>query len=162
MKVTWVPEHTGFNTIFHQHTVTFVCFFTFLKCGYQKYLNDPYALHHIFIGQYRSKVLALLVTHWPLLCTQVLQRTGQADQTLPVCVCVSHSVLSDSLGPRGLWPTRLLCPWDSPGKNTGVGGHSLLQGIFPTQGLNPDLLRCRQTLYCLSHQGSPKPCIRTP
>ena len=33
MKVTWVPEHTGFNTIFHQHTVTFVCFFTFLKCG---------------------------------------------------------------------------------------------------------------------------------
>ena len=36
--------------------------------------------------------------------------------------------------------TRLLCPWDSPGKNTGVGGHSLLQGIFPTQGSNPSLL----------------------
>ncbi|KAM7244171.1 hypothetical protein CapIbe_004779, partial [Capra ibex] len=36
-------------------------------------------------------------------------------------------------------PTRLLCPWDSSGKNAGVGCHSLLQGIFPTQGLNPRL-----------------------
>ena len=46
-------------------------------------------------------------------------------------------------------------PWDSPGKNTGVGCHFLLQGIFPTQGSNPDLLHCRQILYHLSHQGSP-------
>ena len=46
-------------------------------------------------------------------------------------------------------------PWNSPGKNTGVGSHSLLQGIFPTQGLNPGLLRCRQILYQLSYQGSP-------
>ena len=44
---------------------------------------------------------------------------------------------------------------DSPGKNTGVGCLSLLQGIFPTQGLNPGLQHCRQILYCLSHQGSP-------
>ena len=50
-------------------------------------------------------------------------------------------------------PTRLLCPRGSPGKNTEVGGHSLLQGIFPTQGLNPGLLHCRRILYCLSHQG---------
>ena len=40
----------------------------------------------------------------------------------------------------GLWPARLLCPWDSPGKNTGVGCHALLQGIFQTQGSNPHLL----------------------
>ena len=40
-------------------------------------------------------------------------------------------------------------------KNTGVGSLSLLQGIFPTQGLNPGLLHCRQILYQLSHQGSP-------
>ena len=58
----------------------------------------------------------------------------------------SRSVLSDSLRPRGLQPTRLLCPWDSPGKNTGVGGHFLLQGIFPTQGSNQGLPQCRQTL----------------
>ena len=53
-------------------------------------------------------------------------------------------------------PTRLPCPWDSPGKNTGVGCRLLLQGIFPTQGSNPGLPRCRQTLqlYRLSYQGS--------
>ena len=45
---------------------------------------------------------------------------------------------------------------DSPGKNSGVGCHALLQGIFPTQGSNPGLLRCRWILYCLSHQGSPR------
>ena len=45
---------------------------------------------------------------------------------------------------------------DSPGKNTEVGCHALLQGIFPTQGSNPGLPHCRQILYCLSHQGSPR------
>jgi len=52
-------------------------------------------------------------------------------------------------------PARLLCLWDSPGKNTGVGSDSLLQGIFLTQGLNPGLLNFRQICYYLSHQGSP-------
>ena len=46
---------------------------------------------------------------------------------------------------------------DSPGKNTGVGCHALLHGIFPTQGSNPGLSQCRQILYCLSRQGSPSP-----
>ena len=50
---------------------------------------------------------------------------------------VSPSVMSDSLQPRGLKPARLLGPWNFPGKNTGVGCHFLLQGIFPTQELNP-------------------------
>ena len=45
---------------------------------------------------------------------------------------------------------------DSPGKNTGVGCHALLHGIFPTQGSNPGLPHCRQILYCLSRQGSPR------
>jgi len=44
---------------------------------------------------------------------------------------------------------------NSIGKNTGVGSHAVLQGIFPTPGLNPGLLLCRQILYLLSHQGSP-------
>ena len=51
--------------------------------------------------------------------------------------------------------TSFLFPWNSPGKNTGMGSHSLLQGIFLTQGSNPGLLHCRQILYHLSHQGSP-------
>ena len=52
--------------------------------------------------------------------------------------------MSDSLRPQGLQPTRLLCPWDSPGKNTGVGCHALFQGILPTQGVNAHL-------FCLLH-----------
>ena len=52
---------------------------------------------------------------------------------------------------------------DSPGKNTGVGCHALLQGISPTQGWNPGLLPCKQILYHLTHQGSPYTyiCIHT-
>ena len=45
--------------------------------------------------------------------------------------------------------------WDSPSKNTGLGSHFFLQGIFLTQGLNPGLLHCRQISYHLSHQASP-------
>ena len=77
----------------------------------------------------------------------------------------SHSVLLDSLWPHGL-SDQISCsvvsdslrphesqharPWNSPGQRTGVGSHSLLQGIFATQILNPGLLHCRQILYQLS------------
>ena len=50
--------------------------------------------------------------------------------------------------------TKFLHLWDFPGKSTGVGCHFLFQGIFPTQGLIPGLLPCRQKLHSLSHQGS--------
>ena len=53
--------------------------------------------------------------------------------------------MSDSLQHHGLQPTRLLCPWDFPGRSTGVGCHFLLQVIFPTQGSNLGLPHCRQT-----------------
>ena len=59
----------------------------------------------------------------------------------------SNSVVSSFLQPHGLYS-----PWNSPGQNTEVGSHSLLQGIFTTQGLNPGLLHCRQFLYQLSYQ----------
>ena len=58
-----------------------------------------------------------------------------------MCAC---SVMSNSLQPHRLQLARFLCPWDPPAKNIGVGCHFLLQGIFPTQGLNPRLL-------CLFH-----------
>ena len=61
--------------------------------------------------------------------------------------------MSDSVRPHGLWPTRLLCPWDFPGKNTGVGCHFLLQGIFPTQGSNLCPLYLQADSLPLSHQG---------
>ena len=63
----------------------------------------------------------------------------------------SRSVVSDSL-----WPHGLYSPWNSPGQNTGVGSCSLLHGIFPTQGLNPGLPRCRGILYQLSRHRSPR------
>ena len=64
------------------------------------------------------------------------------------------SVVSNSLQPHWLQPTRLLVNGDSQGKNIGVGYHALLQGIFPTQGSNTGLLYWRWILYCLSYQGS--------
>ena len=63
----------------------------------------------------------------------------------------SLSVVSDSLRLHGLYSS-----WNSPGQSTGEGSLSLLQGIFPTQGMNPGLPHCRQILYQLSHQGSPR------
>ena len=61
-----------------------------------------------------------------------------------------------------LRPCGLYSPWDSPGQSPGVGSLSLLQGIFPTQGLNPGLLHCRWILYRLTHQGSPRPSLTKP
>ena len=61
------------------------------------------------------------------------------------------SVVSDSLQSHGLWPARLLCPWDFPGKNTGVDCYFLFQATFLTQVWNPrllGLLNCRKILYC--------------
>ena len=78
--------------------------------------------------------------------TSILSHTTPYVLVARLCVTVwSH----------GLHPTRLLCPWDFPGNDTAVGCHFLLQGIFPTQGLSPGLLHCRQILYLLSYKGSP-------
>ena len=59
--------------------------------------------------------------------------------------------MSDSLPPHGLYS-----PWNSPGRNIGVGSLSRLQGLFLTQGLNPGLPHCRWILCQLSHKGSPR------
>ena len=66
-----------------------------------------------------------------------------SEMVVPLVRC--PSVLSNSL-----WPTRLLCPWDSPGKNAGVGCHFFLQDIFPTEGSNLPflcLLHCRWIIF---------------
>ena len=76
-------------------------------------------------------------------------RAGPTSQRGLKLIVLTRPLLCDPVG------CSLLCPWDSPGKNTEVSSHSLLQGIFLIQGLNPGLLHCRQILYCLSHQRSP-------
>ena len=82
-------------------------------------------------------------------------QSQKASQGNSVCVClVTQSC--PTLGTLWTGAPRLLCPWEFSGKNTGVGCHSFLQGIFPTQGLNWHplcLLHCRQNLYLLSHWG---------
>ena len=74
------------------------------------------------------------------------------DYVLPE---LSGSVVSNSLRPHCYSPPGSSVHWDSPGKNTRVGCHALLQGISQTQGWNPGLLHCGGILYHLSHQGSP-------
>ena len=76
-----------------------------------------------------------------------------------MCKSLSHVRLCDPIrysppgsSVHGILQARIL-EWKK--KNTGVGCHSLLQGLFLTQGSNPGLLHCKQILYCLSHQGSP-------
>ena len=87
--------------------------------------------------------------HW--LCARSV---GVYRNTVQGHYCVSSSVIPNSLPSHGLSPVRLLCPWDSPGKNTGAGCHFLFQGIFPTQDSNADL-RCRHSFPTKS-PGKPK------
>ena len=71
------------------------------------------------------------------------------------CCCGLFAILCPAvLQPRGLWPSRLLCPWNFPDMNTGVGCHFLLQGIFPNQVSNWSLLHQQADSWPLSHQGS--------
>ena len=95
--------------------------------------------------------------------THPLGASYSDEATLPLvpsrymlCVCVlTRSVMSDC-DPMDCSPPGASVLGDSPGKNAGVGCHALLQGIFPTQRLNPGLPHCRWILYRLSHQGSPR------
>ena len=96
--------------------------------------------------------------HLEMSGTNTYKKSGQTSFTPHMCMCVcvyvcvcvcacvrvrAHAracmclVVSVSLGIHGLQPSRLLCPWDFPGKNTGVGCYRLLQGIFLTQGSHP-------------------------
>ena len=86
------------------------------------------------------------------------RRTTHLPQACAVLGSVA--VVSDSATPW-LQPARLLCPWDCPGKNTGVGCHFLLQGILPNQGLIPGILHCKRILYQLTYQGSPRSSLIT-
>ena len=79
---------------------------------------------------------------YPLLSLKVL--VTQSRQLFSTPWTVAHQA---PLSMESSRPTRLLCPWNPPGKNTGAGCHSLLQGIFLSKGSNPGLLHCRQILY---------------
>ena len=84
-------------------------------------------------------------------CLASLQETRKNSMYKGKWKWKSCSVVSNSSRPH-----RLYSSWNSPGQNTGVGSLSLLQGIFPIQGLNPGFSHCRQILYHLSHKGTPR------
>ena len=79
------------------------------------------------VAKSRTRLSDWTELNWTLLCDVWLMSSIYN-------YCVSRSVVPDSLQPHGLQPTRLLCPWDFPGKDTGVGCHFFAQGIFPTKG----------------------------
>ena len=116
-------------------------------------------------GGVEVKSIVLLRTSHSCFCPEAESVSIKAREIVDVCVNAglngpSHCTLGccgkqcSTLPPHGLQPTRPLCPWGFPGKNTGVGCHFLLQGIFPAQGSNPCLLRWQADSLPLSHQGS--------
>ena len=95
------------------------------------------------------------ILEWAAISFSIMSHMCNA---LYVCICMKWKLLSWVWLFATSWTVACQSPvsMDSPGQNTGVGGRSLLQGIFPTQGSNPGLPHCRQILYHLSHQGSPQ------
>ena len=114
---------------------------------------------HYLVTSYSSPFLAFFLSFfWRSCAAWRIVAPRPEIEPVPLAVeseseDISHSVAPNSLRPHGLWPTSLLCPWDSPGRDTGVGCHSLLQGIFLTRGSTQGHLHCRQSLYSLSPQG---------
>ena len=93
---------------------------------------------------------------WELRRTQAQVHAGNPVQMSEMCcVCLAAQSCLTLWDPMDCSPPGSSVHGDSPGKNIGVGCHALLQGIFPTQGLNPGLPHCRRILYQLSHKGSP-------
>ena len=111
-----------------------LCNVTQLMCGKNEYVKIMW-IFYVINSFVKAAVLCLVTQSCLTLCDPM------------DCIPLVSSVHGDSLG-----------------KNTGVGCHALLQGIFPTQGLNPDLSHCRWILYHLSHQGSPRilECVAIP
>ena len=117
--------------------------------------RSPFSVHRRVIGLMKVKVVS---------CVQLFVTPRTVARQVPLSMGFSRQEYWS--GPPGSsvhgilqagileWPARFLCPWDSPGRNTGVGCHFLLQRIFPAQRSKPGLLHCRRILYHLSHQGS--------
>ena len=123
----------------------------------QHFISEMVPQGHVFIGSVLgvSAESHLVEVGLCLFLANASSFFGQA--CLGRRMSVSCSIARDSLQLFGLEQARFLCPWHFPGKNTGVGCHSLPQGIFPTQGLNLS----QQILYHLSHQGNPFRYVRT-
>ena len=123
-----------------KNTRPFVSGFFHIACFGDRFICVvAWSVFYIFVWPNRTSLVAhtterLHFASWPMISCCLAR----------LC-CVSHSVMSDSLQPHGLWPTRPLDPLNSPGKNIGVGCHSLLQGIFSRVDLLMDWTRVSHT-----------------
>ena len=113
------------------------------------YIKDPSLFSFLTVPFKKKKLFIWL--HQVLVLAHVILSCCIWDLVPWKWKSESHSVVSDSLQSHGLYS-----PQNSPGQNTGVGSHSLLQGIFPIQGSNPGLPHCWWILYQLSYKGSPR------
>ena len=102
---------------------------------------------------WRDKHSPIFVALFTICCVCVYTHTHTHTH---ICVCLAIQLCLTLCNPMDCSPPGSSVHGNSPGKNTGVGCHALLQQIFPTQGSNPSLPICRQILYQLSHQGSPR------
>ena len=117
--------------------------FTFINLYHKTWQNEASCWRSLTFSPYFSRPLL----QW-LLLRHHFFATSKNSLKLACCCClVAKSCLI-------LLPTRLLCPWNFPGKNTGVSCHFLFQGIFPTQRSNPHLLHWQADSLPLSHLGS--------
>ena len=135
---------------------TFVCVCVCVCCSIMSNSLQPHSFYFLCVSNILQPIRAEGVCLGEHLCVcvcySIVSSSLQPHFFHSLCVCCS--VVANLLQPHELQPAKLLSPWNSQGKNTGVGSHSLLQGIFLTQGSNCHLLHCRQIHYHLSHQGS--------
>ena len=162
----WVPVKVcPWHWLFHLFSflthLLHLCSLFFCKCN-GLFLKSPgqlaYSVSFVFFLSDHFLTIRLLRHFWHkrsacAVCFLLRHIRRHLSQTITSAVQSLSRVRL--LRPRGLQPARLLCAWDSPGKSTGVDCHFLLQGIFPTQELNPGLLRHTQILYQLNSEGRP-------
>ena len=126
------------NILYHHLHTNFSRKCLLFPCMAKKFTDKSWTIHH---SEKCGEKNQISIDKWII---KVMYSYSESESE----IC---SVLSDSLRPHGIYS-----PWNSPGQNTGVGSFSLLQGIFPTQGLNSGLSHCRWILYQLRNKGSPK------
>ena len=133
MRTDLRPQHRPLSpsllsfSVAHEIVSYMICVFTY-----------GYGPHHTS-RSYESNDFVLIPAAFPEPDNKEPDREAPPTYWWELPLDTITAVVSDSLRPHGLWPARLLCPWDSPGKNTGEGCHFLLQGIFSTRGSNPHL-----------------------
>ena len=144
----FVVSHTviGFSVVFEAEIDVFLKFSCFFydpaDIGNLMSGSSSFSKSNLYIWKFLVHVLLKSGMENFEHCFASMQQSNvyiYADFMLACMPAQSHH---GALQPHGLYPARLLCPWDFPGKNTGLGCHFLLQGIFSTLGSNPHLLLC--------------------